>query len=61
MARKKRALPNKHRVVYYNRKVKPKPAWMRITRIIGMIIVVTALILAMIGMAMKYYHVVTKH
>lgn len=34
---------------------------MLITRIIGMVIVVTALILAMIGIAMKYYHVVTKH
>lgn len=61
MAQKKRAKPNTHRVVYFNRKVKPKPAWMRITRIIGMTIVVTALILAMIGMAMKYYHAVTKH
>jgi uncharacterized iron-regulated membrane protein len=61
MARKKRAQPNKHRVVYYGRKVQPKPTWMRVTRIIGMVILTAVLILAMIGMAMKYYHMVTKH
>jgi hypothetical protein len=61
MARKKRALPNKHRVVHYGRNIQPKPKWMRVTRIIGMVIVVIVMILAMIGIAIKYYYMVTKH
>lgn len=60
MARKKRASPNKHRVVYYNRKVAPKPTWMRVTRIIGIIFLTVFMILAMIGMVRKYYNTVTK-
>ncbi|MFA6084821.1 hypothetical protein [Mucilaginibacter sp.] len=61
MARKKRALPNKHRVVYYGKKIQPKPKWMRVIRIISLVIIVIVMILAMIGIAMKYYHMVTKH
>jgi hypothetical protein len=61
MARKKRAAPNKHRVVYYGKKVHPKPTWMRVTRIIALVIAVIVLVLAMIGIAIRYYHMVTKH
>jgi uncharacterized iron-regulated membrane protein len=61
MARKRRALPKKHRVVYYGKKISGRPKWMRVTRIIGLVIAVTVLILAMIGIAIRYYHMVTKH
>ncbi|NHA05596.1 hypothetical protein G7092_17425 [Mucilaginibacter sp. HC2] len=61
MARKKRALPNKNRVIYYNKKSYARPKWMRVLRIISMIIVSIVLILAMIGIAIRYYHMVSKH
>lgn len=61
MARKKRAMPNKHRVIYYSKKSHARPKWMRVVRIISMIIVSIVLILAMIGIAIRYYHMVSKH
>jgi hypothetical protein len=61
MARKKRALPNKHRVISYNKKSYARTGWMRVLRIISMIIVSIVLILAMIGIAIRYYHMVSKH
>jgi hypothetical protein len=60
MTRKKRVNPNRHRVIYYGRKVLPKPPWMRVTRLIGMVVITIVMILAMIGMAVKYYHLVVK-
>jgi putative copper export protein len=54
-------MPNKHRVVYYGKKIQPRPKWMRVVRIFSLIILVIVMILAMIGIAIKYYHLVTKH
>lgn len=61
MARKKKSLPTAQRSVYYSRKNYARPKWIGFVRIVSMIIVVVVLMLAMIGIVIRYYHLVIKH
>lgn len=57
---KTRSKPVAHTSVKKKRSSR-KPLWMRITRMIGLIIVTIVLLIAMIGIVQRYCHILSKH
>ncbi|MES2376758.1 MAG: hypothetical protein V4553_09275 [Bacteroidota bacterium] len=61
MARSKKKGAPQNRTVHYTRKVPPRPLWMKIVRITGMIILGVLMLLMIIEAIMQYVHVIRKH
>jgi hypothetical protein len=60
MARNKRKGAPKNRTVHYARKA-PRPLWMKIVRITGMVILGLLMLLMIIEGIAQYVHVIRKH
>jgi hypothetical protein len=61
MARNKKKGAAVHRTLQYARKTRPRPLWIKIIRIIGMIMLATGMLLVIIEAVMQYVHGIRKH
>jgi hypothetical protein len=53
--------PTRKKIVYSKIKDPVKPKWMRVAKSITIIVLSIVMLLAMAGMVLKYYHLISNH